>query len=61
MINYESVGRNAGKLVVQLLNGANIKTLTPIFPKTYDHKCVINKKMAEKFGIVIPENATVVE
>jgi putative ABC transport system substrate-binding protein len=60
-VNYESVGRNTGKLVVKLLNGASVKDLAPIFPKIEDHKCYINKKLAKKFGVNIPKNATVVE
>ena len=60
-VSYEAVGRNAGKLVIQLLKGADIKTLTPIYPKLEDHKCFINKKLAEKFGITIPKNVIVVE
>jgi putative ABC transport system substrate-binding protein len=60
-VNYESVGRNAGKLVAKLLNGASVQDLPPIFPKTEDHRCFVNKKSAEKFGIRIPENAVVVE
>jgi ABC-type uncharacterized transport system substrate-binding protein len=60
-VNYESVGRNAGRLVAKLLRGASAKSLSPVFPKTEDHKCFINKKLAKKFVIQIPENATVVE
>jgi ABC-type uncharacterized transport system substrate-binding protein len=60
-VNTESVGRNAGKLVTKLLRGAAVKDLPPIFPKTEDHSCFVNRKLAEKFGIEIPENATVVE
>jgi putative ABC transport system substrate-binding protein len=60
-VNYESVGRNAGKLVAKLLRGASIRDLPPIFPKTEDHRCFVNKKLAEKFGIKIPENAIVVK
>jgi putative ABC transport system substrate-binding protein len=60
-VDYESVGRNAGKLVVQLLKGADIKTLKPLYPILQDHKCVINKKQAEKFAIKIPSDVTIVE
>ncbi|MDR3155695.1 MAG: ABC transporter substrate-binding protein [Holosporaceae bacterium] len=60
-VNYESVGRNAGKLVVKLLNGSAVKDLAPLFPKIEDHKCFINKKLAKKFAVKIPKNATVVE
>ncbi|MDR1334146.1 MAG: ABC transporter substrate-binding protein [Holosporaceae bacterium] len=60
-VSYESVGRNAGKLVARLLKGDSVKDLPPIFPKTEDHRCFVNKRLAEKFGIQIPEDATVVE
>ncbi|MDR1031624.1 MAG: ABC transporter substrate-binding protein [Holosporales bacterium] len=60
-VNYESVGRNAGQLVAKLLKGASVQSLPPVFPKTEDHKCFVNKKLAERFGIQVPENATVVE
>jgi putative ABC transport system substrate-binding protein len=59
-VNYESVGRNAGKLVAKLLKGADIKDLAPIFPKIQDHKCHVNRKLAKKLGIWIQESATVV-
>jgi putative ABC transport system substrate-binding protein len=60
-VNYESVGRNAGKLVAKLLNGSTVKDLTPIFPTINDHKCFINRKLAQRFSLEIPENAVVVE
>jgi putative ABC transport system substrate-binding protein len=60
-VNTESVGRNAGKLAAKLLKGVSVKDLPPIFPKKEDHCCVVNKKLAEKFGIKIPKNATIVE
>jgi putative ABC transport system substrate-binding protein len=60
-VSYESVGRNAGKLVGALLNGININTLKPLYPTLQDHHCFINKKQAEKLRIKIPKNAIVVE
>jgi putative ABC transport system substrate-binding protein len=60
-VNYESVGRNAGRLVAKLLKGASVGDLSPIFPKIEDHQCFVNKKLAEKFRIQIPKNVTVVE
>ncbi|MDR3151701.1 MAG: ABC transporter substrate-binding protein [Holosporaceae bacterium] len=59
-VNYESVGRNAGKIVARLLKNESIKDLAPIFPKMEDYKCFINKKLAEKFGLKIPKDAIVV-
>jgi putative ABC transport system substrate-binding protein len=60
-VNYESVGRNAGKLIMKLLNGRSVKDLPPLFPKIEDHKCFINKKLAQRFGIKIPSDAVIVE
>ncbi|MDR1334810.1 MAG: ABC transporter substrate-binding protein [Holosporaceae bacterium] len=60
-VNYESIGQNAGKLVVKLLKGADIKTLDPVYPQLADHLCVVNKKQVEKFGICVPKNVIVVE
>ncbi|MDR1334195.1 MAG: hypothetical protein LBJ71_03185, partial [Holosporaceae bacterium] len=60
-VNYEFVGRNAGKLVIQLLNGADIKTLAPAYPTAADYNCFIKKRQALRFKMKIPENATVVE
>jgi putative ABC transport system substrate-binding protein len=60
-VNYEAVGRNAGKLVAKLLKGVSVNDLSPVYPKIEDHKCFINKKLAEEFGVKIPKNATVVE
>ncbi|MDR1475137.1 MAG: ABC transporter substrate-binding protein [Holosporales bacterium] len=60
-VNYESVGRNAGKLVAKLLKGTSVKDLAPIYPQIEDHKCFINRKLARRYKIIIPENATIVE
>lgn len=60
-INYEAVGRNAGKIVANLLQGAPIAKLAPTYPTAQDHHGFINKKKAEELGITIPEGVTVVE
>ncbi|MDR1334811.1 MAG: ABC transporter substrate-binding protein [Holosporaceae bacterium] len=60
-VNYELVGRNAGKLIAQLLKDEDIKNLPPLFLKAEHHKCYINRKLAEKFKIQIPKNVTVVK
>ncbi|GHU13756.1 ABC transporter substrate-binding protein [Alphaproteobacteria bacterium] len=60
-VNYESVGKNAGKLVAELLNGVDIKNVAPVYPSLRDHQCFVNKKLAEKFGLTIPKNVTIVE
>ncbi|MDR0942211.1 MAG: ABC transporter substrate-binding protein [Holosporales bacterium] len=55
-INYESVGRNAGKLVSQLLKGMDVEKLSPIYPTIQNHFGVINKSQAEKYKVKIPKN-----
>jgi putative ABC transport system substrate-binding protein len=59
-VNYESVGKNAGKLTAKVLKGENISDIAPVFPDHKDHKCFVNKKLAEKFGIKIPSGATAI-
>ncbi|MDR3031087.1 MAG: ABC transporter substrate-binding protein [Holosporales bacterium] len=58
-VDYEAVGRNAGKLVAKLLNGSDIKTIAPIYPRSQDHKGFINRKQAEYYKIKIPENVEI--
>jgi len=59
-VNYESVGRNAGKLIGKLFRGSDIKELAPIFPRRDDHRCFINKKLADKFNISIPKEGVTI-
>ncbi|MDR0942894.1 MAG: ABC transporter substrate-binding protein [Holosporales bacterium] len=59
-VNYESIGRNTGKLVAKLLKETDIKNLPPVYPTAQEHRCFVNKKQAEKYGINIPENAEIV-
>jgi putative ABC transport system substrate-binding protein len=60
-VNYEAVGKNAGKLVVQLLRGANVKDLSPMYPAIEDHQRFVNEDMAKKFGVTVPDDVTVVK
>lgn len=60
-VNYESVGRNAGKLVAAALHGENILNLTPIYPGNKDHYGVIHKQLAGKFKMNIPLNTEITE
>jgi putative ABC transport system substrate-binding protein len=60
-VDYVAVGRNAGKLVANVLLGKKISDLTPLYPKFEDHKGLINKKLAVKLGITIPSNIAIVE
>lgn len=55
-VDFESIGRNAGKLVISLLNGKDISDLPPVYPKTTDHYGLINKKIASSFNITVPKN-----
>ena len=60
-VDYQTVGRNAGKLAAALLKGQPINILTPVYPKASDHHAVINKKEAAEFNIKIPANVEAVE
>ncbi len=60
-VSYQSVGKNAGKLVAALLHGADINTLAPLYPTLQDHHGVINRKQAAASGINVPENLTNVD
>ncbi len=60
-VSDNSVGKNSGKLVAELLRGKNINTLIPLYPTRQDHHGVINKKKAMALGIAIPENLTDVD
>ncbi|MDR1597365.1 MAG: ABC transporter substrate-binding protein [Holosporales bacterium] len=58
-VNYEAVGRNAGKLVVQLLNGVRAKDLRPIYPAPGDHQCFVNDEVAKRFKLRVPFDPTI--
>ena len=67
-VNYETVGRNAGKLISKILKTSEKNNFNewrdlpkPIFPKAEDHKCFVNEKLAKKFGIKIPKNVTIIK
>lgn len=55
-VDNKKVGMNAGQLAVQILNGADIKDLKPIYPDANDHYGLISKANADKRGIKIPDN-----
>ncbi len=52
-VDYKQVGINAGKLVVQVLNGTDISKLKPIYPSTKDHHSFISIKKAEELNLKI--------
>jgi putative ABC transport system substrate-binding protein len=60
-LDYEAVGRNAGKLAAAALHGQKISDLPPLYPTFADHHGVINKKLAEEFNINIPSGIEIVE
>lgn len=63
-VNYQSVGANAGKLVVQKLRDAKNCSKKSIYPSIDDHKGYINKHRANELGLNIPidlSNLIVVE
>jgi putative ABC transport system substrate-binding protein len=59
-VSYKAVGKNTGVLVAKILNGTKIKDSPPVYPTAHDHKCFVNRKLAKRFGIKIPDNAEVV-
>ncbi|XHB99626.1 ABC transporter substrate-binding protein [Nitratireductor sp. ac15] len=54
-VNYQQVGLNAGKIALQILGGADPKTIPPMNPAYEDHAPRISKKAMAAFGIEIPE------
>jgi putative ABC transport system substrate-binding protein len=63
-VSYERVGHNTATLVAQILNGADIRTLKPIYPTTADHYGAIHRGHGERMGITLPEhleNVTLVD
>jgi putative tryptophan/tyrosine transport system substrate-binding protein len=57
-VDYIKVGNNTGKLVAKILNGADVSTLVPLYPKPKDHRGFINRKKAKEAGISIPKGLT---
>ncbi|MGB3386843.1 MAG: ABC transporter substrate-binding protein [Pseudaminobacter sp.] len=53
-VNYEQVGINAGKIALQILKGADPKTIAPVNPAYEDHAPLINKATLEAFGVTLP-------
>ncbi|MDR1597554.1 MAG: ABC transporter substrate-binding protein [Holosporales bacterium] len=57
-VNYDAVGKNAGRLVEQLLKGASIKDLPPTYPAPEDHQCVVNENVAKALNVAVPSDVT---
>lgn len=53
-VDYGQVGRNAGKIAAEILNGKDPASIAPSAPSYADHAPLISKKAAEAFGIEIP-------
>lgn len=60
-VNYDAIGRNAGKLAVEILKGEKIQNLKPIYPTADDHIGIINEQIATDLNLQIPSNLKVVE
>ncbi len=62
-VSYYQVGVNTATIIYQILQGKDISTIAPLYPKASDHHGFISKKVALKLGIPLPslENVTVVE
>ncbi len=60
-VNYIAVGENTGRLAAATLNGVNIKEIKPIYPSIDNHIQLINKKLANEYGIDISANMNIVE
>ncbi|MCR4265477.1 ABC transporter substrate-binding protein [Nitratireductor sp. ZSWI3] len=54
-VNYQQVGINAGKIAVEILKGADPKSIPPFRPAYEDHAPRISKKGMAAFGLEIPE------
>lgn len=59
-VDYKTVGKNAAKIVVELLRGKHISQVKPMEPTVLDHSKIINKKLAERYNVYIPKDAEVV-
>ncbi|PWJ81003.1 putative ABC transport system substrate-binding protein [Pseudaminobacter salicylatoxidans] len=53
-VNYTQVGINAGKIAVEILKGADPKTIAPSKPAYQDHAPLINKATLKAFGAELP-------
>jgi putative tryptophan/tyrosine transport system substrate-binding protein len=60
-VDYKSVGKNAAKLTLAVLNGKKISELTPLYPTSKEHHAVINRKLAKEFDAHIPSNIEIIE
>lgn len=53
-VNYQQVGKNAGKIAAEVLKGKDPKSIAPVRPAVADHQALISKKAMAAFGIEIP-------
>ncbi|EKF40383.1 hypothetical protein NA8A_20832 [Nitratireductor indicus C115] len=54
-VNFHQVGMNAGKIAVDILKGADPKTIAPVNPAYEDHAPRISRKVMAEFGLTIPD------
>ncbi len=59
-VDYKAVGKNGALLAALVLQGEKVGKINPIYPDAADHHGIINKKLANQFGIKIPSNVEVV-
>lgn len=57
-VSYYQVGVNTAQIVYQIFKGEKPANIAPKYPVSTDHHGYISKKVAEKFGIEIPQDLT---
>ena len=63
-VSYEKMGRNAGKIAGQILNGKPISEIPPLNPAASDHEGFISMKVLNDLKLELPKdltNVTVIE
>lgn len=63
-VTYEEVGRQAGLMASEVLEGKTTDNIKPFFPSVKDHQAYVSKKMLELYGIKLPpdlNNVTIIE
>lgn len=53
-VGYEQVGYNAGKIAIEIINGADPQSIPPVRAGVEDHNPVISRRGLEAFGMELP-------
>lgn len=53
-VSYHQVGVNTAKIIVRVLKGEKLVTISPIYPSLSDHRGFISQKKADQLGITLP-------